>query len=115
MVKVIGTDDDVKFMVSVGKCMTYQRRRGNNYAIKFYRPTTKRKETLNPYYRLIYDNQKTLWAGLSQGQKDLWNSKGQGFGMTGFELYIQEGWKSNLSSIYGVGRYGQSVYGTAIE
>lgn len=115
MTKVITPEDDLVFFCSLGKSITLQKRRGNINAVKFYKPTKKRKATLDPFFRSIYLNQKSLWDNLSQAEKDQWNNKGQQYGMTGLELYIQEGWKSNLSSVYGLGKYGQSVYGSAID
>lgn len=106
--------DDLLFFISLGGSITLQRRRGGRYGTKIYLGTKKRKVTLDPFYRLIFNNQKQLWSGLSQSEKDNWNNKGQTYGMTGEELYIQEGWKSNLSAVYHLGRYKQSYYGAGI-
>lgn len=115
MAKVTVPEDDLLFFRSLGGCITVQVRRGNIYATKIYKATKERKETLNPFYRLIFNNQKSLWGNLSQGEKDTWDNKGEQFGMTGLELFIQEGWKANLGAVYGVGRYKQSYYGSAIQ
>ena len=73
MVKVTDIDEDIIFLSSIRNKFTYMEQGARGNVFKNYRPTKKRKASLDTFFGLIEANSRSEWNDLSQAQKDIWN------------------------------------------
>lgn len=71
--------------------------------IKLYKNTLKRSIGASNIIELTRLQSVKEWQALTPAQKTTWNNKAKEFGMEGYQLYIQEGFKQGFNAISGVG------------
>lgn len=103
MPKVTGAEDNLKFYKSYKGRLSYLADVKGRNIIKRYVPTRKYTSGAGDIIALTLANSRQEWQALSQAEKDTWNNKASEFEMTGYELYIQEGFKEGFNAISGVG------------
>lgn len=114
MAKVTTPNNDLSFFHSLGFSITLSIEDGVRNVVKGYKRNTKRVESADQFIQLIYDSKRDDWNNLTAPQKEVWNDKGEEYGMTGFQLFMSEGFKENFNARYKEGRYKGCYYGAMI-
>lgn len=104
MAKVTGMSQDIQNYRTVRGRITYSEVPGVRNIVKTYRRPGRVSAGVGNLLSLTVSDRKEEWESLTPGEKDSWNTEGAKIQMTGFELFIQEGWKMGLDAIAGVGR-----------
>jgi len=109
MAKVTIPSDTFSTFQTLGKSVCLRQRKEGFTVSKVSRPRFVSLES----EELIKDQaEATLgeWRGLTDGQKQDWQELAEEGYQDGIDLFMREGWKAGLQSIYGYARYGQNVY-----
>jgi len=109
MAKVTVPSDTLATFQTIGKSICLRNRKEGYTVSKVSRPRFVSLES----EELVFDQAKATlgeWRGLTDGQRQEWQELGLVGYMDGIDLFMREGWKAGLQSIYGYARYGQNVY-----
>lgn len=100
---VTGAEENLVNYKSYKNRITYVEITGVRNIVKSYRATLRRSAVADAFLSDTFDYRRQGWLDLSQPEKDSWNNKASEMEMTGFDLFVQDGYKMGLNAISGVG------------
>ena len=109
MVKVVSPDEPISiFQTTGGAIVLRERKEGCTVSKNFVNRA--QPATSQAIVRIVGEARANEWRDLAPGDKTAWEELAADNFQTGFQLFMQEGWKRYLQSIYGFARYDQQVY-----
>jgi len=109
MVKVVSPNAPLSLFQTTGNALILRERKEGFTVSKSFVSRNQPEES-QEIVRLVGEARRGEWEGLSGPARTAWDTLALENYQTGFQLFMQEGWKRYLQSIYGYARYNQQVY-----
>lgn len=109
MVKVVEPDEPISLYQTTGGIIILRSRK-EGYTVSKNFVNRNQPETAQAIARYVGEARHGEWLALSAEEREAWGILAEDNYQTGWQLFVQEGWKRYLQSIYGFARYNQQVY-----